>query len=67
MNAEQLKPQQVKPTEVRIVDVDIPMGSLILLIIKVAIAAIPAAVIVGVIYFFGAAFLTGILMAVFRH
>lgn len=36
-------------TRVRVVDLDIPFGRLVLLLVKVAIAAIPAALIVGAI------------------
>ncbi len=37
-------------TEVVVVDVSIPFGSMVILLVKWAIAAIPAAVILGVLF-----------------
>ena len=42
---------------VRIVDLDMPFGSMVTLLVKISIAAIPAALILIVIGFFVAAFL----------
>jgi len=47
--------------DVKIVGVDIPFIDLVLLLVKLAIAAIPAAVIVGVFWFLISGFLVGLL------
>lgn len=38
------------PTSIRITDIDIPFGRLIMIITKFMIAAIPAGIIVGLLY-----------------
>ncbi len=47
--------------DVKIVGVDIPFIDLVLLLVKLAIAAIPAAIIVGVFWFLIGGFLVGLL------
>ncbi len=47
--------------EVRIVGVDIPFIDLVLLLVKLAIAAIPAAIVVGIFWSLIGGFLVGLL------
>jgi hypothetical protein len=63
-NESSVKTPQVKELnmkEVVVTDIDISFGSMVWLMIKFAFATIPAAIVVGTIYFFSYAFLAGFL------
>jgi len=45
--------------QVTVVDIDIPFGRLVSILVKVAIAAVPAAIIVAIFWFFLAAIIAG--------
>jgi len=47
-------------SSVTVVDIDIPFGRLVSILVKVAIAAVPAAIIVAVFWFIIAAVLAGV-------
>lgn len=51
--------EQGKPTAVVITDIDVPIGSLMVLMVKLIVAAIPVIVVVGIIWAIIAAFLKG--------
>ena len=53
-----------EPTPVKIVGLDLPMGTLVALLVRIAIAAIPAAVILCGIYLL-LAFIVTLTLAVF--
>jgi hypothetical protein len=53
--------ERTKPSEIVITDVKIPMRSLIVLMVTLAIAAIPAAIIIAILYFVAAGIFLGIL------
>jgi hypothetical protein len=46
---------------VTVVDVSMPFGSMIMLMVKLAIAAIPAGIIIGLLFLFLTAILTGVM------
>ena len=50
----------VTSKQVIIVDIDIPFGRLISILVKVAIAAVPAAIIVAIFWVFLASILAGV-------
>ncbi len=56
---------QISDRPVRIEDVNMPFVALIGFMVKVAIAAIPAGLIMGLIYFFVSALFGGLLAAIF--
>jgi hypothetical protein len=53
--------ERTKPSEIVITDVKIPMRSLIVLLVTLAIAAISAAIIIAILYFVAAGIFLGIL------
>ncbi len=52
--------ERIKSAEVVITDVKIPMGSLVVLMVKFAIAAIPAVFIIAFVYMIFAGILVGL-------
>jgi hypothetical protein len=50
----------VTSKQVIVVDIDIPFGRLVSILVKVAIAAVPAAIIVAIFWFILAAFIAGV-------
>lgn len=48
-------PKNARPAGVVVTGVDIPFFSLVSLLVKLAIASVPAAIIVAIAYFLGAA------------
>lgn len=57
-------PSHHHTNEVKIKDFDMPFGSMIVFMVKWAIAAIPAMIILAVIWTLGAALLSGVLSGV---
>lgn len=55
--------EKSKAAEVVVVDIEMPFTSMVVFLIKLAFAAIPA----GFIIFFGYALIVGILSGVMRH
>jgi hypothetical protein len=56
-----------RPARVEIVDINVPFGSLVMLMIKLMLAAIPALLILGIIMAAAWAFLLGIIALLLRH
>lgn len=56
------RPAFLKPERVRVVvtDVELPFGSMVTLLVKLALAAIPAAIIVALVWLFIAAAFAGL-------
>lgn len=52
--------EKAKPIEAVIVDIDVPWGSLIVFLIKLALAAIPAGIIIALSFAFLGAIFAGI-------
>lgn len=60
-------PSHHAPDEVRIKDITMPFGSMIVFMVKWAIAAIPAMIILVVIYAVGAALVSGVLSGILKE
>jgi hypothetical protein len=56
----------VTSKQVTVVDIDIPFGRLVSILVKVAIAAVPAAIIVAIFWVFLAAILAGVIGGLHR-
>ena len=54
-------------SEVTVVDVQMPFGSMVVFMIKWALATIPAIIILAIIWLVGAAFLAGLFGGLTRH
>ncbi len=60
-------PPSHEPAPVRIVDIQMPFGSMVVFMVKWAIAAIPALIILAVIGVFAAGILSGMIIGGTRH